>query len=119
MSITHAFREGEENVVETYVRTHANGEQTYVYLVSCGDQYSAIAIDVAPREIQPIASYLIATKGTLKRTRREAEIWMEDNAKGIAPEDSDSGGFLGRIVGALSALDQSAKDGMADETEET
>lgn len=100
-------------------RIHANGEETHVRLLDCGDRCVVVAFDVDPREFAAVASECIAYSPTRDAAKERAVAWMEQNPRGVAG-DGGGGGFASKMVSGLKKLDQSASPAEADvETEET
>lgn len=101
------YDDTDDEIVRTHGRVHANGEQTHVAIMSCGERhYVAVAYDIRPADFTPIAAQAVAYDPTIEGATQRAENWMENNPKGVAPgEDSDdSSGVLRTLKGAGQKL---------------
>jgi hypothetical protein len=99
--MTHAYDDTREKAEATYRRIHANGEQTFVHIISCGERYIVIAADVDPRNYEGVEGELIDYASTKRGAKDKARAWMEQHPKGIV---GDSGGGSGRIMGFFKKL---------------
>lgn len=91
--------------VKAWARIHGNGEQTHVHVLDVGDDYIVVAVDIDPRDYEPVASDLLAYDPTLEGAVERAQRWMESNPKGIAGGDGQANGSGGsKLMGALKKL---------------
>ena len=97
--MSHAYNDTKEEMVTSFRRIHANGEQTAVHIISSGNErYVTVAVDVDPRDFSPVASEAIGYDPTIESAHERATAWMEANPKGVAGENGDSsGGFLKKL----------------------
>lgn len=106
------YGDTKEDIVKTYRRIHANGEQTHVAIISVGeDDYAAISYDVDPRDYDPVAGKLIAFDPTLEGAVERADRWMETHPKGIlGTQDEDGDGLWDSVMRALKKLNDYGND---------
>lgn len=104
--MSHAYTEAREGLVGTYRRVHANGEQTYVYIVSAGESaYVGVVADVDPREYEGVSGEVVAYDPTLEGVQARVERWLQSNPKGLAGSSGGASGLLGRLLGVLRRVD--------------
>ena len=116
--MTGVYSEADETLVEAYGRTHANGERTMVHIVSVGERYAAVGIDVDPVEFEPVDAEIIAYSPTETAAREHATRWMEQHPRGVAGDGKESG-VVGSLLTGLQKLDQSANPANQNDTEDT
>lgn len=113
--MTPLYTDAEARVFDSFVRTHANGEQTYVAILGAGeDRYVAVAYDVDPGELQPTDADCVAYGPTLNGVAERARRWMESNPKGVLGTADGSNGIVARLVGALRRLNDYGNDQLDD-----
>jgi len=106
--MSHAYNDNPEDIAKSYRRIHANGEETHVHILSCGeDRYVVVAADVDPREFAGGGAACLGYAPSIDAAHERAEVWMEQHPKGVAPDGDDGPGLAARIWGALQKLDQS------------
>lgn len=105
----HAYEPGENRVVDSFRRIHANSEQTHVIVVETGEDYAAIAYDIDPREYEPVASEIIAYDPTKAGAKQRASRWCQENPKGIGRQ-SGGPGLLRRVLSKLNSYGQTLAD---------
>jgi hypothetical protein len=107
----HAYNDTTNDIAKSWCRVHANGEQTHVYLLSCDDSdYTAVAVDVDPREYDAVAAEVIEYTSALEAACASAQAWMAQHPKGIvgAGDGDDGDGLASKVWRGLQKLDQSA-----------
>lgn len=105
------YSEGEAAVERAWHRVHGNSEQTHVLVVDLGEHYAAVALDVDPREFDPVAADILAFDPTPEGAQTRAERWMETHPKGILGDGGDGGGGIGgKLVGGLRKLNDYGND---------
>lgn len=93
------YSETTNDAVNSWARIHGNGEQTHVHIVTIADDYAAVALDVDPREYEPVAAELLAFDPTLEGAMERARRWMETHPKGVLGDAAgDGGGGMGSAV---------------------
>lgn len=103
----HAYDDYDHGYAAGYRRIHANSEETHVVVIERGDDYTAIAIDIDPREYSAVASEVISFDPTLESAVQRAGRWMQQHPKGIAGGESDGGGGAWQaIMGMLRKLNE-------------
>lgn len=91
------YSETDDDVVRTYRRVHANGEQTHVAIVSASERdYAAVAYDLRPGDFTPLAAEAIGYDPTLEGIRERVERWLDEHPKGVLGGDSGESGDGGR-----------------------
>lgn len=119
--MTDIYSSTKEDIVKTYRRIHANGEQTHVAIITVGeDNYAAIAYDVDPRDYDPVAGEIIAFDPTLEGAVERADRWMDTHPKGIlgGQEDDDSGGLWSAVMRGLKKLNDYGNDMIEEQQKE-
>lgn len=105
--MTLPYNDTDDDLVKTYRRVHANGEQTHVAILSAGsDYYVAVAYDIDPRDFIPVAAECVAFDPTLEGVCERAQRWMERHPKGVMGENESGGGsrFMSAIVKGANKL---------------
>jgi len=109
--VTLPYTDSDEDVVKTYRRVHANGEQTHVALLSAGsDDYVAVAYDIDPREYRPVAAECVAFDPTLEGVCERARRWMQRHPKGVAEASDGGSDGGGRVMGAVMKMGKKLND---------
>lgn len=95
------YTDTDDDLVHTYRRVHANGEQTHVAVLTAGDsRYVAVAYDIDPAELVPVGAECVAFDPTLEGVVERARRWMEQHPKGVLG-DEQGGGRGSKLVGAI------------------
>ena len=94
------YDETDDDVVRTYRRVHANGEQTHVAVLSVSDRdYAAVAYDLNPAAFESVATEAIGYDPTLEGIHERTERWLEAHPKGVlGGNGEDSGGGRGIVA---------------------
>lgn len=107
------YNDTDDDLVATYRRVHANGEQTHVAVLSAGsNDYVAVAYDIDPRDYVPVAAECVAFDPTLEGVCERARRWMQQHPKGVAgaDESGEGGGSGGRMLGAVMQMGKKLND---------
>jgi hypothetical protein len=110
--MTHAYESLPEDIAKSYRRIHANGEETRVHILSCGeDRYVTVAVDVDPKEFQPGAAATIAYSPSIDAAHERAQAWMEAHPRGVDPGgNGDSPGILQRVWQWMQKFDMNTPE---------
>lgn len=96
------YNETDDDVVRTWRRVHANGEQTHVAILSVSKRdYAAVAYDLAPGDFEAIDAAAIGYDPTIEGVIERAERWLDAHPKGVAYEGDSGGDDGGRDWGKL------------------
>lgn len=86
----------DDELIDTYRRIHANGEQTHVVVMTAGEAYVATAYDIDPVDLAPVAAECVAYDPTIEGIGERVQRWMQANPRGVV---GDGGGENGDGLG--------------------
>lgn len=109
----HAYQDYEHGYAHSWKRIHGNAEETHVFIMEQTDDYLVLAMDIDPRDWEPVAAEAVAYEPTLEGAVKRSESWMRENPKGIAGGEDGS-----RIMGALKKIAEKTDDYGSQQVEE-
>lgn len=111
--MTGVFTGVDDDSITAWERVHANGERTQVYVLPVDERFVSVAVDVDPVEFSTGAAAVIAYSPTETDATAHAKRWMEQHPRGVEGGSGGSG-TLGKVLGGLQKLDQSANPANGD-----